>query len=318
MTGLWTGSTSTSSWRNSAADGGSGSSYPHGVTNTLYEDPEIYDILHAPGTAKDLGGLLRIERVYGRLTRGEREAGLILEPACGSGRYVLEAARRGRRVAGFDLSAGMVRYARARLREKGLGGVGRVFEADMAGFAGTLRKGKGGRRAVTLAFNLINSIRHLETDAALGRHFEEMARVMHPGGVYVVGISLSDYGREFPTEDVWHGKRRGVRVHQVVQYEPPAVRASGNRSGAARVERVISQLTITTGRGKGARVQEASATYGLRCYDPEQWYGAINRSPLRVHATCDEQGAALPPACPGYSLFVLTRRDGLLGDGEGR
>ena len=32
------------------------------VTNTLYEDPEIYDILHEPGTAKDLAGLLKIER----------------------------------------------------------------------------------------------------------------------------------------------------------------------------------------------------------------------------------------------------------------
>lgn len=290
------------------------------MTNTLYEDPEIYDILHAPGTAKDLTGLMKIERRYGVLTRGERAEGLVLEPACGSGRYVLEAAKKGRHVAGFDLSAGMVRYARARVREKGLQERARVFVGDMADFAGTLRRGKGGRRAVTLAFNLINSIRHLDTDAGLTAHFEQMARVLHPGGVYVVGISLSDYGREFPTEDVWHGKRGGVVVHQVVQYEPPphpAVRAGGNRSGAARVERVISQLTITTGKGASAKVQDASATYGLRCYDPEQWYGAINRSPLRVHATCDEQGVPLPPACPGYSLFVLARRDGLLGAGEG-
>ena len=174
----------------------------------------------------------------------------------------------------------------------------------MADFADKL-----GPRPVTLAFNLINSIRHLDSDAALASHFQHIARALHPKGIYVVGISLSDYGREFPTEDVWHGKRKNVAVHQVVQYEPPAVRASGNRSGAARVERVISQITITSGKGTAATVQDASATYGLRCYDPEQWYRAINRSPLHVLDTCDEQGTPLPPACPGYSLFILARRD---------
>ena len=121
-----------------------------------------------------------------------------------------------------------------------------------------------------------------------------------------MGISLSEYGLESPSEDVWQGKRGGTHVHQVVQFEPPTINPSTkSRSMAARVERVFSHLTITR-RGE---VSTATATYGLRCYDLDQWRAAIDRSPLRELATCDERGAPLPPACPGYTLFILARKD---------
>ena len=274
--------------------------YARRVLNTLYQDAEVYDILHAPGTAKDVAGLARIERLYSKAPT----SGSWLEPACGSARYLLAAAAKGRRVIGFDLAPGMIEYAKSRFKAKGGGGLTRkanLFVADMADFASHVKPG-----SVSLAFNLINSIRHLDTDLALDAHFRDIAASLHKGGVYAVGISLSEYGLEPPSEDVWQGKRGGVHVHQVVQFEPPTVRG---RSKAARVERVFSHLTITRGRGSKQVVTTAAATYALRCYDLEQWRAAIDRSPLRELATSDERGTPLPPACPGYTLFILARKD---------
>lgn len=267
------------------------------MTNTLYDDAEIYDILHAPGTAKDVAGLARIERLYSTAPK----TAAWLEPACGSARYLLAASKKGRRVIGFDLAQGMIDYALARFKAAGLSRRASLFVADMADFATHVKPG-----SVSLAFNLINSIRHLDSDAALAAHFRDIAASLHPGGVYAVGISLSLYGFEPPTEDVWQGRRGRTHVHQVIQFEPPTGPAAGKgRSKAARVERVFSHLTIT--RGKSAST--ADATYGLRCYDHDQWRTAIERSPLVELATTDERGTHLPPACPGYSLFILGRRD---------
>ncbi len=275
----------------------------HAVTNTLYEDAEIYDILHAPGTSKDVRGLARIENLYSKAPRTLAW----LEPACGSARYLLAAASTdiagegGRKVIGFDLASGMIDYAKARFKQTGVSRRASLFVGDMAEFATFVKPG-----SVSLAFNLINSIRHLDTDAALASHFRDIASVLHKGGVYAVGISLSEYGLESPTEDVWQGKRGTTRVHQVVQFEPPTAPPK-SRSKAARVERVFSHLTITRGKDLSTR----TATYGLRCYDLDQWRAAIDRSPLRELATCDERGTRLPPACPGYTIFVLGRKDGL-------
>lgn len=268
---------------------------PCSVQNTLYQDPEIYDILHAPGTAKDVRGLERIERLYSRAP----QTALWLEPACGSARYLLAAAAKSRRVAGFDLAPVMIDYAKRRFRDAKLTRRANLFTADMADFASHLKPA-----SVSLAFNLINSIRHLDTDAALLAHFTDIARVLHKGGVYAVGISLSEYGVEFPTEDVWKGKRGSTSVHQVVNFEPPTLPAT-SRAKAARIERVFSHLTITRGKD----TTEASATYGLRCYSLEQWLTILDQSPLRILTTCDERGTPLPPACPGYTLFILARRD---------
>lgn len=273
------------------------------VTNTLYEDAEIYDILHAPGTAKDVRGLARIEKLYSIAPRTLAW----LEPACGSARYLVTAAstgiagKGGRKVIGFDLAPGMIDYAKAQFKTAGVSRKATLFVGDMADFASHVKPS-----SVSLAFNLINSIRHLDTDAALAAHFRDISAVLHKGGVYAVGISLSEYGLESPTEDVWSGKRGRTTVHQVVQFEPPTAPPK-SRSKAARVERVFSHLTITRGKDITTR----NATYGLRCYDLDQWRSAIEKSPLRELATCDERGTRLPPACPGYSLFILGRKDGI-------
>lgn len=253
----------------------------------LYDDPLVYDVLHAPGTGEEVDGLIAIERRFVPMDTPR----LWLEPACGTGRYLREAAARGIAAIGFDLREGMIEYARERTPA---GAACEWFVGDMTDFARRV-----GRRRVSLAFNLINTIRHLPSDEAMLAHLAEVERVLAPGGAYIVGLSLTAYGRESPSEDVWTGARGRLRVTQVVQYLPP--RSTGNPK--SRSELVVSHLVLDRPTG----VEHRDSSYRLRTYSLEQFRALVERSPLRIEASVDELGADAAASDGGYALLVLTR-----------
>jgi SAM-dependent methyltransferase len=215
----------------------------------LYSDARVYDILHAPGTAGEFRGLHALARAHVR-TRSRVQTWL--EPACGTARLLRAAAMNGTRPVGFDRSPGMVAYARARL-----GGRGRVLVAGFTDFGPRLRG-----KSVDLAFCTINTIRHIETDAEMLTHFEQIARVLRPGGVYIVGIAVTMYGMESPSEDVWEGGRAGLRVKQVVQFLPPE---------RGRFETAISHLVIRRKERGKIVTEHRDSAYRLRTYSRRQW-----------------------------------------------
>lgn len=257
----------------------------------LYTDPAVYDILHTPGTAEEVDGLERIARRWGRAPRGRSL--VWMEPACGTGRYLRLAARRGHRALGIDRSAPLISYARGVARAMGVSRRTDLRVGDMTRLPGAWR-GK-----VDLAFCLINSIRHLASDGAMLRHLRSVAGALRPGGVYCVGITLTSYGMEYPSEDVWEGRRGGCRVKQVIQFVPPL----DARAERARAERAFSHLIVT----RGDRVEHRDSAYVLRTYSRVQWESLVRRSPLRVRATVDEVGAPVTLTPSGYAVWVLER-----------
>lgn len=259
----------------------------------LYALPHVYDVLHAPGTSGDVEGLGRIARRFARRrSRGKSSRPDVwLEPACGTARLLRIAARRGYHGVGFDLSEAMIAYAR-RLAPPSPAAPLRLFTADMTSFASMLD-----RRSVHFAFNLINTIRHLPCDAAMLDHFEHMARVLAPGGVYAVGVGLCAYGLEPPTEDVWRGARGRCRVTQVIQYLPPPSRRE-------RWEHVASHITVATPK----QTQRFDSAYRLRTYDMDQWLHLVDQSALRGVAWVDEWGGDIIMREPGYGIHILEVR----------
>ncbi len=255
-----------------------------GEAQGFYDDPRVYDVLHTPGTASEVDGLERIERRFAGRTRGMP---VWLEPACGTGRYLRVAAGRGRRVVGFDLSDGMIGYARESLKRRGHARRSRMFVADMGEFADHVPW------RVDLAFNLISTIRHLGSDAALLAHLEQVARTLAPGGVYAVGLGTCVYGAEMESEDVWTARRGSMGVTQVVQYFPAR--------GADRVERVVSHMTVRTPAGE----RHIDSAYTLRAYSLGQWYDAIAASPMRLEAVVEEDGRDVEAPASGYAVYVL-------------
>lgn len=258
-----------------------------------YETTSWYDILHGAGTAEEVDGL---ERVAARFVRGHWRGGMRwLEPACGTGRYLRVIAGRGGVVYGFDRSAAMVAYARGSLERRGLRG--RVWCADMVGF----EMPRGVR--VEVAFNLISTVRHLESDEAVLAHLGCVARALRPGGVYAVGLGMTAYGAELESEDVWVGRRGRCEVTQVVQYLPPERRR--------RRERVINHLTVVTPRFE----KHLDNTYDLRSYSGAQWVGLLERSALEPVAVVDEGGEEMGTVrewgregMSGYGIWVLRGR----------
>ena len=262
---------------------------------SIYEDPAIYDILHAPGTASEAAGL---ESTFDRFVKGPARRKTWLEPACGSARLLRALAAKGRPVAGFDLSPAMIAYGErclSRLKRKHRA---HLFTADMTEFAKFLHP-----NSIGFAFNPINTIRHLPTDRAMQAHFQNIAACLAQGGIYAVGISLSLYGLEAPTEDVWQGRRGHTHVHQFIQYEPPDTNDRSNRD-----ERVTSHLTITRSTRDKKQTTHHDSAYMLRCYSHKQWNNLIAKSPLKAIATCDEEGNDYTPPPFGYAVHILSHR----------
>lgn len=257
----------------------------------FYDDPEVFDILHAAGTAREVDGLERIARKFCSL---HGEGTRWLEPACGTGRYLKVAAKRGYRVVGIDLSPDMVKYAR-----RAIGSPRGAMVADMTRFAS-----KVGR--VDFAFCLINSIRHLESDEAMVKHLREMRKALNPGAAYAVGLSTTAYGMESPSEDVWEGRRGAMHVKQVAGYFPPTRKSN-------RFEDVFSHLVITRGKGTKAKEEHREHAYRLRCYNTGQWEAVVKRAGMSIAAVTDERGETHNPGLYGYALYILRRTEEVAG-----
>jgi SAM-dependent methyltransferase len=258
----------------------------------LYSLPSLYDILHTAGTAAEVTGLERMARRFAGPHAAKTNA-VWLEPACGTARHLRVAARRGYRVIGIDVSSEMLTYARERFRALKLTRRANLIQGDIV-HADTLV----GTHRVDFAFNLINSIRHLSSERDCQVHLSAMARALKPSGVYCVGISVSNYGHEQPTEDVWIGTRGRTKITQAIQYIP----ATARRGTTARFEQVISHLAISRPSGE----EHKTLTYNLLSYDRHQWLNLIHRAGLTVKAVVDEKAKDYNPPDLGYAIYILS------------
>lgn len=255
----------------------------------IYAIPDVYDVLHSPGTSREVAGAIRSAKRYAGGDASPPKCWI--EPGCGTGRYVRALASKGCTCLGVDISSGMIEYARSRTKEtKG----GSFLVGDMCHLDKVV-----GKQRFDAAINLINSIRHLENDRQLDSHLDSVCNVLKPGGVYVCGISLAMYGFEQPTEDVWNATRGRMKVTQVIQYDPP----TASRGPAARMERAYSHITVTS----PSYTREYVSSYSLRCYSKKQWLEAIERSGLRLAAVVNEAGKEIDIPELGYGIFVLRR-----------
>jgi len=188
-----------------------------------YDRAEIYDILCGWDPAQERDFVLGASERYG--VGAPRR---ILEPFCGSGRLL-------RVMPGFavglDRNPHMVRYARGR--------GSRVFRADAASFA--VRPG-----SFDLAYCLIDSFRHLESEEAARAHLRGVARALAPGGVYVLGFDVTGDLLCDVSRDGWACERGGVRVEG-------EVRCLGDRAG--RIETMRVRIEIRR-EGRSERIDD--------------------------------------------------------------
>jgi len=143
---------------------------------------------------------------------------------------MIELARRGHRVTGFDATPEMVAYARDRLKreEPAVRHRVRVSLARMEAFRL--------RGPFDLVFCLLSTFKYLLTEKAALAHLRRVARVLAPGGLGVVGLHLTDYGRTHTDRETWRGTRDGVGVVCETITRPP--------DAATRLEWLRNRLTV--------------------------------------------------------------------------
>jgi SAM-dependent methyltransferase len=221
------------------------------VSVDWYEHALYYDVLFGWDPAIERDFVLACSERYG-LGAPRR----VLEPMCGTGRLLGAFAG----AIGFDLSPGMVAYARRRGHT--------VFRGDASAFA--VAEG-----AFELVYCLIDSFRHLQTQAQAVAHLRAAARALRSGGVYVLGFDVTG---GLPAEDSveeWDGKRSGITVKGRVE-------TLGDFDASRRLETM--QVTLEV-RDQGRR-HRLESRQPLRTYTPDQ-----------VRALLDEAGQLELVAC---------------------
>jgi len=164
---------------------------------SVYDVPHLYDIAFSDETLLECDFF---EAAFAKYCPFAVRR--VLEPACGSGRLVVEMARRGYEVTGFDLSEPSLKYLAAKLKRRGV--AAHLFRADMADFKIAT--------PVDAAFNTWNSFRHLLTESSARRHLECMGRAVRSGGIYILGLHLIPPDADLDCTERWKSRRGSTTV----------------------------------------------------------------------------------------------------------
>jgi cyclopropane fatty-acyl-phospholipid synthase-like methyltransferase len=209
----------------------------------------------------------------------------VLEPGCGSGRYLEALARHGLEVVGIDSSAPMIDLARSRLTGASL--AGEAVLGDMTAFA-------LGRR-FDGAVCAIATLQHL-APAELERHLACMARHLANDARYMVQLALYDPGRrhDFPASS-WEVSQGDLSLR--IDWTTEQVNVDAGRA------RQHSRIEILSGPRRGEVVEE---NHEMTAWTPETWSRALADSRFSLAALYD--GSADPsrevdPGTPGGLIW---------------
>ena len=229
-----------------------------------YDTPLYYDIVFDDGTLKEADFLEEAYAKYATPAKGHR----LLEPACGSGRLALELASRGWEVSGFDGNAHMIAFAQQRLEKAGV--KARLWEDWMQSF--TLPKGvKGG---FDMAHCLVSTFKYLLKEKDAAECLRRVAATLRPGGVFFLGLHLTDYDREEDEHERWVAKRGSIEV-VCNTHTWPADRKT-------RLEQLRTRLKITD----SGRTHTQETRWQFRTYSAAQMKALLRKAPELEYLEC--------------------------------
>lgn len=229
-----------------------------------YDTPLYYDIVFDADTSKEADFLEAVAIKHG--DSGFTSELNILEPACGSGRLVAELATRGHDISGFDLNKNMLEHAQERLRKKKL-------SAKL--WCDRLEKFQvPERRRFDLAHCLVSTFKYVSDDAGAVSHLRLVATSLRKGGLYVMGLHLTDYARDGAEHERWSGSRGGVQVVCNTHTWPP--------DRKSRTEALRTRLRIT----RRSKTWTQETRWNFRTYDAAQLKRLVRSAPEFEHLAC--------------------------------
>lgn len=218
-----------------------------------YDSPRYYDLIFDEDTENEVDFLEAMMWEY-----GVTDSGKILEPACGSGRLVSEFAKRGYSVDGFDLNENMLEFAQRRLVEDDL----------MAGLWIDSMQDFETAGSYDLAHCLVSTFKYLAREADAIANLERVAACLGRGGLYVLGIHLTNYDNQRFQHERWVVERDGLKVTSNTRTWP------ADQHG--RTEKLRNRLRIQQ-EGNAERTLETN--WQFRTYNAAQLRQLIERVP---------------------------------------
>ena len=224
-----------------------------------YATPLYYDIIFDQDTDRETDFLEAVHHQHGQ-TRGKQ----VLEPACGSGRLITSLASRGWKATGIDLSEPMLTFAKQRLSSEHL--KARLLRAPMQDFRVPGQ--------FDLAHCLVSSFKYLADENQAADCLRCVCDHLKVGGLFVLGLHLSDYDQNKLQRERWVDERAGVHVICNIQSWPADART--------RTERVRSRLIVTENKQE----TRYETTWDFRTYDLRQLQSLLACEPrLELVAT---------------------------------
>lgn len=217
-----------------------------------YDYPQFFDLAFRDETQPEADFIEAACRKFAR-----RPVRRMLEPGCGSGRLVVELARRGYDVAGFDTNATSLAYLRQRLRRANL--QANVFAADMADYRVT--------QPVDVVLNTFNTFRHLTTEAAAESHLRCVSNSLRPGGLFILGLHLlpPDASEECTERwTAWRGRTQVTFTLRVI-----------STSRRQRIERLRVSMLVRS----PSRELRVATEFPLRMYTARQLRRLLAKAP---------------------------------------
>jgi SAM-dependent methyltransferase len=214
-----------------------------------YDTPLYYDIIFDDGTEQEANFLEAAFAKHSQVYRRSKSNLRVLEPACGSGRLMARLAKRGHTVTGFDLNPKMLEAARKRLAALGNKGTLKRQRLESFEVAGTF----------DLAHCLLSTFKYILNEDGAVSHLNAVSRHVKPGGLYILGIHLTDYTRTSYEHERWTGSRNGIDVICNTRTWPPIRRT--------RREILRNRLRVTSPGGSEKLLE---TNWECRTYDAAQ------------------------------------------------
>lgn len=256
------------------------------VVESIYDHPKYYDLVFGADCAAELKFIAQCGEQFatGKVRK-------LFEPACGTGRLLFHLAKRGYSIAGIDLNSKAVGFCNARLARHGISD--RVWTADMSGFETKTR--------YDLAFNTINSFRHLSTEKAAEGHMDAMGQCIRSGGLYLLGVHLTPTEAAPSETESWSARRGHLAINTHMW--------TIERNSAKRVERFGIRFDIHN----PTRSWRINDVLVLRSYTAAQMRKLIEKSgvweTLGTYDFCyDMKSPVIVDAGSEDVVYVLRRR----------
>lgn len=248
------------------------------LNESIYDHPKFYDLVFGADCAAETKFILGCADRY--LNRPPKR---FFEPACGTGRLLYSLARRGHDVDGLDLNPKAIEFCNARFERHKM--PYRAFVADMSDFQL--------KRKSDIAFNTINSFRHLPTEAAARGHMDAMADAVRAGGLYLLGVHLTPTKAAPSDGEAWSARRGhlSVNTHMWTNSRDPKKRVEkyGIRFDIHRPSgsvRIMDELVLRsyTCRQMDALIKKSGRWDLLETFD----FGYDVNDPIEVDATSED------------------------------